>query len=36
MSYVLVTIVVLFVAMRAVEATLKLIGRFASSEKADG
>jgi hypothetical protein len=34
-TYVLVTIVVLFVSIRAVEATLKLIGRFATSEKAD-
>ncbi|MEK6212088.1 MAG: hypothetical protein AABM64_17260 [Pseudomonadota bacterium] len=33
--YVLVTIVVLFASIRAVEATLKLIGRFATSEKAD-
>jgi len=34
-TYVLVTIVVLFASIRAVEATLKLIGRFATSEKAD-
>jgi len=34
-TYVFVTIVVLFVSIRAVEATLKLIGRFATSEKAD-
>jgi len=34
-TYVLVTIVVLFVSIRAVEATLKLIGRFATSDKAD-
>ncbi len=33
--YVLVTIVVLFASIRAVEATLKLIGRFATSEKTD-
>ena len=31
-TYVLVTIVVLFASIRAVEATLKLIGRFAVSE----
>jgi hypothetical protein len=34
-TYVVVTIVVLFASIRAVEATLKLIGRFATSEKAD-
>ena len=34
-TYVLVTIVVLFASIRAVEATLKLIGRFATVEKAD-
>ena len=34
-TYVLVTIVVLFASIRAVEATLKLIGRFALSGKAD-
>jgi hypothetical protein len=34
-AYVLVTIVVLFASVRAIEATLKLIGRFANSEKAD-
>ena len=33
--YVLVTVVVLFASIRAIEATLKLIGRFAPSEKAD-
>ena len=33
--YVLVTVVVLFASIRAVEATLKLIGRFATSEKTD-
>ena len=34
-TYVLVTIVVLFASIRAIEATLKLQGRFATSEKAD-
>ena len=34
-TYVLVTLVVLFASIRAVEATLKLIGRFANLEKAD-
>ena len=34
-AYVVVTIVVLFASIRAVEATLKLIGRFATSGKAD-
>jgi hypothetical protein len=33
--YLLVTVVVLFASIRAIEATLKLIGRFAPSEKAD-
>jgi hypothetical protein len=33
--YVLVTVVVLFASIRAIEATLKLNGRFAISEKAD-
>ena len=31
-NYVLVTIVVLFASIRAVEATLKLIGRFAAGD----
>ena len=31
-TYVLVTIAVLYASIRAVEATLKLIGRFAASE----
>jgi uncharacterized membrane protein YdfJ with MMPL/SSD domain len=34
-TYLLVTVVVLFASIRAIEATLKLIGRFAPSEKAD-
>jgi hypothetical protein len=34
--YVLVTVIVLFASIRAIEATLKLIGRFAPSEEANG
>ena len=34
-TYVLVTIVVLFASIRAIEATLKLIGRFATTKRAD-
>ena len=34
-TYVLVTTVVLFASIRAIEATLKLHGRFATSEKPD-
>ena len=34
-TYVIVTIVVLFASIRAIEATLKLIGRFATTKRAD-